>query len=153
MDEEPRLIQETKELSDNVIPASNSQMARNLFVLGTLLDNGKFLLRAETMMKTMVPQMKQNPAFHSNWVALLADFIIGITTVSIVGDEALSRLKEFSAYYLPNAIFFGKLSGESLQSIENQISKGKTLIYICRNKTCFSPVETVTDALHLLGMA
>ena len=152
-DEEPRLIKETKELSDNVIPASNSQMARNLFVLGTLLVNGKFLLRAETMMKTMVPQMKQNPAFHSNWVALLADFVIGITTVSIVGDEALSRLKEFSAYYLPNAIFFGKLSGESLQSIENQISKGKTLIYICRNKTCFSPVETVTDALHLLGMA
>ena len=68
----------------------------------------------------------------------------------------MDKMKIDSSKYLLTVITptIGRKNLDDLiQSIENQISKGKTLIYICRNKTCFSPVETVTDALHLLGMA
>jgi uncharacterized protein YyaL (SSP411 family) len=150
-DEEPRLIQETIELSDNVIPASNSQMARNLFALGALLHNGIYMLRAENMMKTMVPQVKRNPAFHANWAMLLSDIISGPTEVSIIGDEAILRLKELSGYDLPGVIFSGNLSKSYMALAESHEVKGKTLIYVCRNKSCFHPVESVTDALNLLG--
>jgi uncharacterized protein YyaL (SSP411 family) len=103
------------------------------------------------MMKTMVPQVKRNPAFHANWAMLLSDIISGPTEVCIIGDEALPRLREFSGHYLPGVIFSGNLSKPYMALAESQEVKGKTLIYICRNKSCFRPVESVTDALQLLG--
>jgi uncharacterized protein len=150
-DEEPRLIQETIELSDNVIPASNSQMARNLFVLGHLQGREEYLLRSEEMLKKMMPQIKRNPSFHANWSLLLADFIAGPSTVSIMGDEKQARLQEFAGYYLPGVIFSGKQSKSAPGMTESSHVKGKTLIYVCSGKTCFSPVETVDEALQMLG--
>ena len=149
--EEPRLIHDSIELSDNVIPASNSQMAKNLFVLGHLLENEGYLLRSEEMLKKMIPQIKRNPAFHANWASLLADFIAGPATIIIVGNTALACLKEFGGKYLPNVIFSGHMAKISPHTRESANDNEKTLIYICRDKTCYNPVETVQDALQILG--
>jgi hypothetical protein len=137
-DEAPRLIQETVELSDNVIPASNSQMAWNLFVLGRLLNHESYVLRSEEMLKKMVPQIKRNPAFHANWALLLDDFISGPVEVTIAGNEKLKLLQEFSGYYLPGVIF--SCRPDSM----------KSQIFICQGKTCYSPVEIVPEALLIL---
>ncbi len=150
-DEEPELIQETIELSDNVIPASNSQMARNLFVLGCLQGRENYALRAEKMVKQMVSQVVKHPSFHANWASLLADIIGGPTTMSILGEESLAFLRELTKHYLPNVIFSGKLVTLDREVIENHSEKDVTLIYICHQKTCFSPVKTVGEALEILG--
>jgi uncharacterized protein len=149
-DEEPRLIQESIELSDNVIPASNSRMARNLFMLGHLLANEGYILRSEEMLKRMIPQIKRNPAFHANWASLLIDFIPGPTVLSIVGDEKLLRLNEFAGHHLPGIIFSGNNGEPPPENSEATDIKKKTLIFICHNKTCYNPVETVDDALKIL---
>ncbi len=139
-DEEPRLVQETIELSDNVIPSSNSQVARNCFILGHLLENELYTQRAATMLKTMAPQIIRNPSFHANWACLLVDLLSGPTVVKITGADRLLRLHEFSGFYLPGVIF----SSGSVSADE------KTLIYVCHGKTCFSPVETVQEALQMV---
>jgi uncharacterized protein len=149
-DQEPRLIQDSVELSDNVIPASNSQMARNFFVLGHLLENEGYLLRSEMMLKKMVPQIKRNPAFHANWASLLADFISGPATIRIVGNRSQECLREFTGKYLPNVIFSGSLAKIAPHPGERGNDNEKTLIYICQGKTCFNPVETVQEALQIL---
>jgi len=149
-DEEPTLIQDVIELSDNVIPASNSQMARNLFVLGYLVGDELFLLRSERMLMKMIPYIKRNPSFHANWTALLDEFVSGPTEVNITGDEKFIRIKEFAGNYLPGVIFSGNRSNASGIVVENLNIIDKTLIYICKNKTCFSPVETVHEALQIL---
>jgi uncharacterized protein len=151
-DEEPRLIRETVEISDNVIPASNSQMARNLFVLGHMVGNEGYLSRSEKMLQKMIPLIKRNPSFHANWSSLLADFIMGATTIAIEGDEKLLRLKEFSGLYLPQAIFFSPQNRTSAGDGEGPRVNERTMIRICRGKTCFSPVETVREALQILGL-
>jgi uncharacterized protein YyaL (SSP411 family) len=139
-DEEPRLIRETVELTDNVIPASNSQMAGNLFLLGHLLQNDAYLKRSEMMAKSMIPMIRRNPAFHANWAGLLMDFITGPREVTIAGNEKIERLQEFAGYYLPGVIYRG-ISGNP---------GGKTLITVCTGKTCHAPVETVHEAVKLL---
>jgi hypothetical protein len=139
-DEEPRLISETVELTDNVIPASNSQMAMNLFLLGHLLHNDDYLKRSEKMVQSMIPLIQRNPAFHANWAGLLMNFITGPREVTIAGDEKPARLQEFAGYYLPGVIYRGNSSS----------SGGKTLITVCTGKTCHAPVETVHEAVKLL---
>ncbi|MFZ4522317.1 MAG: thioredoxin domain-containing protein [Bacteroidales bacterium] len=149
--EEPSLIRETVELSDNVIPASNSQMARNLFVLGSLLNKDEYIRRAAMMVQKMVPQVRRNPAFHANWIMLLADLQSGPATVRIEGGEAMLRLQEFSGYYLPNVIFSGKLHEFGPGTSDTSTYVRETRIYVCREKTCFNPVGTVQEAILILG--
>jgi uncharacterized protein len=101
----------------------------------------------------MIPQIKRNPAFHANWAALLADFISGPVEVNITGDENKLRLQEFSGHYLPWVIFSAQHPGTNHGVAENQLIQGKTFIFVCKDKTCFTPVETVQEALNLLEMS
>lgn len=48
--------------------------------------------------------------------------------------------------YLPTALFMGGQE-EDLPLLENKLSPGKTMIYVCRNKTCKMPVTDVGQAL------
>jgi hypothetical protein len=149
-DEGPRLIQETIELSDNVIPSSNAQMAKNLHVLGYLLNNDEYLLRSEAMMNRMILQIRRNPLFHANWASLLADYCHGPSEINIVGENQRMLLNELSGFYLPGAIFSGSQNKTSRNVEENHGISEKTLIYICQGKTCYPPVETVKKAMQLL---
>ena len=150
-DEGPNLIQETMELSDNVIPASNSQMARNLFMMGHLLENDEYLNRSEEMLRKMIPQIRRNPSFHANWAVLLDDFISGPAAVKIIGDDFKLRIKDFSGHYLPQVIFSGSnlKTDDHLRPIPQ--NGGKTLFHVCHGKTCYSPVETAPEAIGLIG--
>jgi uncharacterized protein YyaL (SSP411 family) len=146
-----RLVQEVIELSDNVIPSSNSQMARNLFMLGHLLDREEYLNRSGKMLGCIIPGIKQNPSFHANWNLLLQDFLSGPTMVTILGENRLSLLLEISKNYLPGIIFTDRLYGISKDMSSIKEYPAKTLIYICHQKTCFNPVESVQEALNLLN--
>ncbi|MEI7660668.1 MAG: thioredoxin domain-containing protein [Bacteroidota bacterium] len=147
--EEPQLISETVELSDNVIPASNSVMAVNLWILGYLVQNSEYTGRAGMMLKKMVPEIMKNPAFHANWACLLQDFTAGAVEVNIIGERCLEVLQEFSGYYLPGVIFSGGEMKTPAEEPGKRHVPGKTLIYVCRGKSCFPPVETVAEALSL----
>ncbi|MCK5704895.1 MAG: thioredoxin domain-containing protein, partial [Cyclobacteriaceae bacterium] len=49
-DIDPELIARKMEISDNVIPSSNSQMAKNLFVLGQYFYNDDYIQKSKTML-------------------------------------------------------------------------------------------------------
>jgi len=150
-DEEPRLILETLELSDNVIPASNSIMATNLWILGYLTGNLDFIARSEQMVKKMVPEIRKNPAFHANWAMLLQDHLAGPVEVNIIGEQYSSLLQEFSGHFLPGVFFSGGEVKTPAEGNDSRYVAGKTLISVCRDKSCFPPVETIGEALSLLS--
>jgi uncharacterized protein YyaL (SSP411 family) len=93
----------------------------------------------------MIPAIRRNPAFHANWAALLAWYIDSPVEVSIVGVNNTELLAGFSGHYLPQVIFSG-----NRESFETGHTAGKTLILICHKKTCFTPVETVAEAIRLI---
>ncbi len=145
-----RLIMETVELSDNVIPASNSVMAANLWTAGYLTGHVEYISRSEKMLKSMMPEIGRNPGFHANWATLLQEFISGPVEVNIIGEEYLVLLKEFSSYYMPEVIFSGGERKSPAETSETRFTAGKTLIYVCRGKSCFPPVDTVAEAVRLI---
>jgi hypothetical protein len=146
--EEPVVVMKSAELSDNVIPASNSVMAHNLFVLGHILGKDAFISRSEQMVRAMIPQIGKNPAFHANWAILLTYMATGPVELQIVGDRAGEIRKSFAGHHLSGVIWSGGMAGKAAGMKERAVP-GKTLIYVCRNKTCFAPVETVHEALQL----
>jgi uncharacterized protein YyaL (SSP411 family) len=139
-DEVPALVIQPVELSDNVIPASNSVMAHNLVVLGHILENQFYISRAEQMLAAMLPHLQTNPAFHANWARLLLRSGESTITVKIIAEDPFLVRKVFFSHVMPGVIWSAKREAGV-----------KREIFICKGKTCFTPVESVEEALRILG--
>lgn len=147
---DPELIARKMELSDNVIPSSNSSMAHNLYLLGTYLYKNEYLDMARQMISNILPNMSQQPIFYSNWAALMMQLNQPLYEVAIVGDQWRELQSEFDSYYLPNAIYLGGKSEGTLELLANKLVEGQTTIYVCENKSCRLPVKETNKALKLM---
>jgi hypothetical protein len=144
------LITRTYEIHDNVIPASNSVMAKNLFRLSYLLDRPEYLKIAREMLDLVSGNMTDYPSGYSNWSQLMLNLTGNHFEVAIVGENALNLLKALQKNYLPQVVFCAGTSENDLPLLANRFVAGKTLIYICQDNSCQLPVETVEEALALI---
>ena len=125
-----KLIAQKKEIFDNVIPASNSVMARNLFHLGIILDKEDWTKKAITMVSRLRSIIQSEPGYMSHWGILLAEIIQGMAEVVIVGPKAEAKRAELSRYHLPFALLMGTTSKSNLPLFEGRNSSDdKTWIY------------------------
>lgn len=141
------LISRPSELSDGVIPASNSVMADNLYTLGLLLDDKSMINRSTDMLKTMKTEMLSNPLYQCYMAGVLLKHVFPPFEVAIVGKEFRLKANQMQKYYLPFAEFCGSSSDENLPLLEQKYQADKTLIYVCKNKTCQLPVSSADEAL------
>lgn len=143
-----KLIAKKKEVFDNVIPASNSVMARSLFHLGTLLDKNEWKEMAMQMTAKLSSIISSEPTYMSNWGILFAEITEGMNEIVITGNELVKVSKEIQSNYLPFAVYVGAKSKSDLALLEGRDSvDGKTKIYVCRNKVCKLPVSSASEAL------
>ena len=146
-DEDEALITRKTEVSDNVIPSSNSQMAKNLFVLGQYLYKTDYISKAEQMLKNVKKNALVSGIYYANWDILMAWFASNPYEVAIVGNDFEVKRKEFEQHYLPNIFLSGGKEEGSLEILKDRLVDGKTTIYVCQDKMCKLPVAEVKDAL------
>jgi uncharacterized protein YyaL (SSP411 family) len=138
------------ELSDNVIPASNSSIAKSLFVLGHYFENAEYIEMSRRMLNSVLEEMENYGAGYSNWSMLLLYFTKPFYELAIVGKSVDEKYKLVQKHYFPNMIFAGSAAQSSLPLLKNRFEEGKTLIYVCTNKACLEPVEEVAKAIEQL---
>ena len=146
-DEAKGLIARKMELSDNVIPASNSSIAKGLFLLGLYFEKDDYTQKATQMLKNIEAQLPKYVSGYSNWASLLLNQIKPFYEIAITGDDALEKRKEFYQTYLPNKIIIGSIKKSNLPLLHEKQTNARTMIYVCYNKTCQKPVETIDEAL------
>ena len=144
------LIARKMEIPDNVIPSSNSEMAKNLFLLGNYFNNEHYIQKAKQMLKNVQKNLQHNIFSYSNWGLLGLHFIKPLYEVAIVGSDWDSIRKMLDKNYLPDAIFLGGVNEGSLNLLENKIVAGQTTIYVCVDKECMIPVTEAEMALRQL---
>ena len=141
------LIVRKKEIFDNVIPSSNSMMARNLYTLGLILDREDFKDLSKLMLAKMKDLLLKNVDYLTNWACLATQMITPTAEIALVGTDFLKFRKEVDSRYYPNKILTGTSSESQLPLLENRIAKpDETLIFVCYDKTCHLPVKTVEEA-------
>lgn len=148
-DQDDPLISRSYETTDNVIPASNSIMARNLFYLGSYFDNKSFSKMSNDMLHTIKDNMNSYGPGYSNWAILLLHHTLPYYEIAISGKNCEEKFDELAHYYLPNKLILGASKESSLPLMEGKFTSS-TLIYVCENKTCQRPVEEVPEALKQL---
>lgn len=145
-----KLITRTYELNDNVIPASNSVMARNLFKLSCITGNDEYAQISKKMLQIVSRNFEIYPSAYSNWLNLLLDFTVLQYEIVIVGEKAAEFSQQIQSNFMPNAIICASTTNSDLPLLQNRFVQGKTLIYVCRNKTCMLPVESIDEAIDLI---
>ncbi len=145
------LISRKMELPDNVIPSSNSEMGKNLFLLGHFLGKNDYISKAKQMLVNVEEDVQRNIYFYSNWGILQAWFTAPLYQVAIMGDDYKNKRQEFDGHYLPNVIFLGGKTAGSLALLENKLVEDQTTIYVCRDKSCELPVMEVGKAVEQIG--
>ncbi|MBT8289168.1 MAG: thioredoxin domain-containing protein [Flavobacteriaceae bacterium] len=149
-DEDSALVTRNVEYRDNVIPASNSIMAKNLFKLSHYFDNEQYHKTATSMLNNVFPELKQYPSAFSNWLDLMLNYTNNYYEVAIVGDEMHKQVNELNRNYLPNILLIGSDSPNDLPLLKNRYVDGETFIYVCVNKACKLPVKQALEALKLI---
>lgn len=146
------LIARKKELFDNVIPASNSMMAQNLYTLGKILDRQDYLDLSNQMLSKMSKILIADVQWVTNWAALYCQKTAPTAEIAIVGEDADELRKDFDRFFIPNKVVVGTKTLSQLPLLENRTKvNGKTAIYVCFDKTCQLPVTSVEEALEQLG--
>ena len=145
------LIARKKELFDNVVPASNSVMAHNLWTLGTLLDRQDFIDMADRMLGKVKKLLLQNADYLTNWAAVFALRAESVAQIAIVGHQAPAFRAQIDQDFSPFRVFLGSETGSNIPLLADKTTRiGETTVYVCFDKTCQRPVMSVAEAQALL---
>lgn len=141
------LIARKKEVFDNVIPGSNSVMARNLFELGILLDQEDWQQRAGRMTLKLTNLIQTEPVYMSYWAVVLCELVHEPATIVFSGPDALVLRQQLMNQYYPFVITAGATGqSELLLLTGREPLANETRIFVCYNKSCQLPVTGAEDA-------
>lgn len=150
-DQDPSLIARKMEISDNVIPSSNSEMAKNLFVLGHYFYKDEYVEIARKMLNNIKQHTTNGGIYYANWNILMAWFAVDPYEIALVGNDYEAKRKEFDTHYLPHVFFSGGKDEGRLSLLEGKLKEGETTLYVCQKQACKRPVNEVKDALKQIS--
>ena len=146
-----KLIARKKEIFDNVIPASNSLMAHNLYRLGLLLDQPQWTQVAVDMVDRVKRHMNTAPRDLAHWSSLFSMLTQPTSEMVVVSKEPTKAIKAMGKVFLPNKIVAGKKAGNPspLPLLEGrELVNDRDTFYLCYNKACQLPVNSVEALLR-----
>jgi len=148
--EDTGLVTRNIEFLDNVIPASNSIMAKNIFTLSHYYLDRNYTNTAATMLNNIQTDMTKYPTSYSNWMDLMLNYTQPYYELVVVGTDAKQTLKELNSFYLPNKLIAASTTQSTQEIFEGRYLEDNTLIYVCVNNACKLPVKTIEEALLLI---
>jgi uncharacterized protein YyaL (SSP411 family) len=139
-------------VTDGVLPSANAVIALTLQQLGTLLDKPIYLEKAAKMLGNvkLLMQTDKQSVFYYEWCKVAYRQQQPPFEVAIVGENAHQLREQLVKYYLPNTYILGSTKSSNLELLNHKFKKGATWIYVCQNKACKQPVQTVDEALRAL---
>ena len=138
------LISNHFEIEDNVIPASNSVMASNLFRLSVYFENSHYEEISRQMVSQVIPSIDYPSAF-SHWLVAALHFSDYQKELAICGEASLVHLKEINQNYFPSIVLSGSEKKSDLPFLQNRFVENETLFYLCQNKMCLAPKNNISE--------
>ena len=145
---EEKLVVRKAEWSDNVIPASGSQMAINLYRLSVYFDEENYLKISENLLKSVTKEIENYGPGYSNWAILLLQKLKAKTEIVVVGKSVNEKLLALYKQSHPNVIFALSDKKSDLPLLKNRYVENQTLIYVCKNNACLLPTQSIEEALE-----
>ncbi|WP_421869153.1 thioredoxin domain-containing protein [Marinoscillum sp.] len=144
-----QLIARKKEIFDNVIPASNSIMAENLYKLGLMYDDVDYKSTALQMVLMVNKLIKQEPEYLANWASTSLKMIRPTAEILCVGDDYKQQMQAMNRHYFSNVILMANAGTSQLPLFEyKEPLNGRTTFFVCYDKVCEKPVHDISIAIE-----
>lgn len=145
------LILNKSDFTDDVIPSANGILGICLLKLGYYFNHSNWIqLSSEIINRTRQHIEKFTPWYTNSALLALAE-TTGVLQVKICGENARSVAKKLQSS-LPIISIVAIAEESSKLEITQDIKPKKELqIFICHNKTCFSPLNKIEDAIELIA--
>jgi len=148
------LVIRTKEVDDNVIPSSNSIMARNLYALGVVLGEPAWIERANAMLNQVYSRMESYGEGYSNWASLWMEMDLPHYELVIIGSDAKEMYQMLTSEFLPSCtLLYNTDASSNLAPFKDRWVEGKTLFYLCEEGSCQLPEVELEKVLSILKKA
>lgn len=131
------------ELSDGVIPSSNSVLAEMLLKLGVFIEKPDWKEKAENMIAFMAEKVAASPFGHAHWAFLLKMIETVPEVIAITGAESKMWYSEISKLYNPFCIIVFTEKENDLPYFLNRFSNDKTQAFICKGNVCLEPLDSL----------
>ena len=125
------LIARKMEVNDNVIPASCSEMANNLFLLGHYLNKTDYINHSRTMLNNVKEKLPTFGSGYSNWAMLFLNQVVPFYEIAIVGEESLQKAWNLNQEYHPNKLLIGCNKESSLHLLKKINNRQYHYLCLC----------------------
>lgn len=148
------VIRRTIETTDNVVPASNSTMAKNLFKLSRYFSMEEYEAIALKQLRNVQGPIKQNGQSYSNWMQLALYADLAFYEVAIVGGDYRHQAEALLPHYLPHTLFAGTDRATKVPLLAHRPAGETTQIHLCEKGSCKLPMTRTEEVLtQLLSFA
>ncbi len=145
------LIARKKEVFDNVISSSNSMMARNLILLGEIFENEDWKDIGQKMIESLNHVIRGELNYAANWGMAAMELGHGRKELILTGKNSFQAKSALQQNFLPFT-FFAQASDTSplFMAHGRNAPESDLKVYVCYQKTCKLPINTVHEALQQL---
>jgi len=141
------LFSRGKEISDNVIPSSNSVMAEVFFQLGRIYNHQPWVDKSYMMLSMVLNKTVDGGPYYGRWAQLLGNIVHTPVETVVTGSNRANTARHLLQHEIPNALVLGGQDA-SIPALQNKINSQKQEIFICHDKTCELPVKKVDEAIQ-----
>ena len=149
--EQTQLIKRDIDLTDGVIPSANSMLGHALIALSRYFEIPEWEAHARKMAANMADELSNYPGSYSHWASLNLSLAYPYFDVAIIGSQAHDLITQLQKVYHPNTLFSGSPQESDLPILSGRFQPEKTLAYVCRDKVCGLPLETIGDVQQALN--
>ena len=139
-----QLIARKMEVHDNVMPSSNSVMAKNFWMMGHYFQHDIWVNYSRQMLANATEEMESYGPGHSNWALLYLMELKG--PIEITNLDALTFNLNHHAIYPRERVILNYHKEIPIGSNHNENG-----IFICANGTCFPPITVEENYLALIN--
>jgi uncharacterized protein YyaL (SSP411 family) len=140
------VVARTTEVYDGALPSPNSVICRCFLKLSYLFDDNNLFAIAEKQLQEIKSAIVQHPTSFANWAIAAYEYTNGLTEIICTGNEAANFAAEIQTQFIPCKMIFISNKNTSIEKLKDYFSE-QNKIYVCKNKSCLAPVNSVAEAL------
>jgi uncharacterized protein len=141
------IVARTTEVYDGAQPSANSVICRCFLKLANIFDDNILMEIVEKQLQEIKSGVIQYPTSFANWALAAYEYKNGFTEFICTGNQALNFAAEIQEKFIPCKMVFVVDVKSKLEKLKTYFST-ENKIYVCRNKSCLAPVDSVAKALQ-----
>jgi uncharacterized protein YyaL (SSP411 family) len=139
------------ELYDGATPAANSTMMENLWNMGNLMEEPSWIAQSEAMLFAQKQVIMHYPSSFARWAVFMQRYKTGLKQLVICGEQAAAKLQEWNKDLQPEVLAIAlNTPVNQVPAAKHKYIPGKTVLYLCEQFICKSPVLSVPEVRALL---